>query len=356
MSYTNEEYFEMLLLYGKCDRNAAATVREYEARFPDRRQPDQHVILRLAHRARTTGHFIPGRTGAGGVARHGRMINMEEAILESIDEDPTRSVRALARLTHVSKTTTHRILKENLFHPFHYTQVQQLNENDYPMRLQFCRWLLRKNEENYNFTRNILFTDESIFSHEGIYNAHNWHEWAVENPHIIRVRGFQQRFSINMWAGILGDRLVGPFILPQRLNGDNYANFLSQHLPELLENIPLNIRREMWFQHDGAPPHYSLLARQVLNDLYPNRCIGRGFRIWWPPRSPDLNPLDFFLWAYLKEYVYRQPVATIEELEDRLREAIATVTPQMLENMQMNLLRRAAMCVQMGGGHFEQYL
>ena len=51
----------------------------------------------------------------------------------------------------------------------------------------------------------------------------------------------------------------------------------------------------MWYQHDGAPAHFSIAARQVLNDKYPNRWIGRGGPVPWPPRSPDLTPLDFFL-------------------------------------------------------------
>lgn len=31
---------------------------------------------------------------------------------------------------------------------------------------------------------------------------------------------------------------------------------------------------------------------------------GRGETIVWPPRSPDLNPLDYYLWRYFKEVFY----------------------------------------------------
>lgn len=33
---------------------------------------------------------------------------------------------------------------------------------------------------------------------------------------------------------------------------------------------------------------------------YPICWIGRGGPVLWPPRSPDLTHLDFFLWGYLK--------------------------------------------------------
>jgi hypothetical protein len=59
---------------------------------------------------------------------------------------------------------------------------------------------------NPNFARNILFTEECSFSREGMYNTHNWHLWADENPNIIR--GSQEKFSTNVCAGIIDDRLV----------------------------------------------------------------------------------------------------------------------------------------------------
>ena len=58
----------------------------------------------------------------------------------------------------------------------------------------------------------------------------------------------------------------------------------------------------MWYQHDGLPAHFSIAARQVFNDKYLKRWIGRGGAVSWPPRSPDLTPLDFFLWGPILEY------------------------------------------------------
>ena len=79
-----------------------------------------------------------------------------------------------------------------------------------------------------------------------------------------------------------------------RLNGEAYRHFLEEELPVLLENVPLNLRYQMYFMHDGAPAHFSVIARQYLDTVYPNRWIGRGGAQPWPPRSPDLNSLVFF--------------------------------------------------------------
>lgn len=149
---------------------------------------------------------------------------------------------------------------------------------------------------------------------------------------------------------------VGPFEFPPRLNGEVYANFLNDELPDLLDDVPLQFLAHPWFQHDGAPVHYTTQAQQVLDRRYPDSWIGRGGPINWPARSPDLTPLDYFLWGYMKNYVYREPVNSLEQLDDRLHEALATITPQMIQGAQASLIRRARLCIQIGGGHFEQLL
>ena len=35
-----------------------------------------------------------------------------------------------------------------------------------------------------------------------------------------------------------------------------------------MENVPLHIRMNMWMQHVGAPPHYAMCSRQVMNEIF----------------------------------------------------------------------------------------
>ena len=60
----------------------------------------------------------------------------------------------------------------------------------------------------------------------------------------------------------------------------------------------------MCFHHDAAPSRYIRPVVQHLNDTSPNRWIGRGSKINWPQRSPDLTPVDFCLWSWMKGEVY----------------------------------------------------
>ena len=98
--------------------------------------------------------------------------------------------------------------------------------------------------------------------------------------------------------------LIGPFVFDNTLTGNAYEVFLRNELPGLLEDIPLMIRSQMYFQHDGAPPHYTRHVRDYLNESFPNRWLGRGGPVAWPPRSPDLTPLDIYIWGHMKTLVY----------------------------------------------------
>ena len=50
------------------------------------------------------------------------------------------------------------------------------------------------------------------------------------------------------------------------------------------------------------------------------------------PRSPDVTPLDLFLWGYVKDSVYVLPLPQkIEELKDRISADIETIRADLLD-------------------------
>jgi hypothetical protein len=115
-----------------------------------------------------------------------------------------------------------------------------------------------------------LITDNTHFTRNGVNNTRNSHVWDRDNPHGTDERKYQHRFSVNMWCGVIGEQLIGPYFSEQSLTGDIYANFLQDELPALIENVPLQTRRQLYYQHDGAPLHFSQVVRQYLNHKFPN--------------------------------------------------------------------------------------
>ena len=107
------------------------------------------------------------------------------------------------------------------------------------------------------------------------------------------------------------------------------------------------------FQQDGAPAHSSSQVRDTLDVALPGRWIGRGGPISWPPRSPDLTPLDFFLWGYLKSKVYAKPLASVCDLKRRITEEIMSISQDILDHVWKKFERRLEVVLQNGGAHVE---
>lgn len=168
---------------------------------------------------------------------------------------------------------------------------------------------------------------------------------------------FQDKFSINVWAGIIGRTLIGPHVLPDNLNGENYLHFLQNDLPELLyeAEVPiLNTNRPIIFQQDGCPAHWTLSVREHLNNCFPDSWIGRDGPIPWPARSPDLTPVDFFVWGRAKGLVYTTEISTREELLQRIETAFTTMKQEMqLKVTTTEVRNRCRKCIRNGGSHFE---
>lgn len=347
-AYTTQEYCDIILTYGAVNQNVAACIREYSQRFPGRRVPSKQTVLNAVQRLRDTGSVVAGHGGRG----LQRPADVDDAVLAIVEETPTVSTREIARRLQVSQNMVWRILRENVYHPFHYRKEHVIHAGDPELRERFCEWLLECVQQDRNFTRNVLWTDEATFTREGVFNTRNSHVWAQENPHVSRPLRAQRRFSVNLWAGLYDNRLIGPYRLPNRLTAAAYLEFLRD---TLFEELPLQMLRHMWFMHDGAPPHFSGDVRAFLDAECPRRWIGRGGYISWPPRSPDLTPMDFCVWGYMKTLVYAEPIDTEAELVRAIDNAAAVIRQNRagLDRVHENLIRRAELCLECHGQTFE---
>ena len=87
---------------------------------------------------------------------------------------------------------------------------------------------------------------------------------------------------------------------------NRYLQLLQQTIiPRVRQIFPnykyLNLPTEsIWFQQDGAPPHFGRQVCHYLSVTFPGTWIGRRRAVEWPVRLPDLTPLDFFLGGYVK--------------------------------------------------------
>ena len=81
-----------------------------------------------------------------------------------------------------------------------------------------------------------------------------------------------------------------------------------------------------------------------------------GGDVRWPPRSPDLSPLDVFFFCHIKTKVYSTRPTTVENMQNHIIDQIASVTPQMLQNVRRSFARHITLLIEQNGGHFEHLL
>jgi hypothetical protein len=125
--------------------------------------------------------------------------------------------------------------------------------------------------------------------------------------------------KVNVWAGIIDGRILGPFFFANNLTRDRYLQFLQLELMLALfptANNPDLPNNTIWLQQDGAPPYYAINVRHYLDQVLSGRLIGRRGSMEWPTRSPDLTPLNrLFLWGCLKSKVYNNRPNNLEDLK-----------------------------------------
>jgi hypothetical protein len=154
---------------------------------------------------------------------------------------------------------------------------------------------------------------------------------------------------VNILCAVSRTQVYGPFFFAKvTITGHMYLDMLEHFL---VSQLDVNI--VIW-QRDGAPPHYHRDVTRFLNQTFPRRWIGRGGYSPWPPRSPDLTPVDFSFWGFVKDNVYIPPMPVdLQELRDRIVNVIALVVVNFVNKLWDELEYRLDVCRITRGSHIE---
>lgn len=360
MYLTESHKIEILMMigYGDRSRTQAEVVHLFRDKHPELPPINQGTISKIEAQYRELGHVrhVPRRRNP--------VIDVDTKlnILLTIQENPKTSARQMARDYSISDKTVLQTIHESKMHPYKMQIVQELREDDSDRRIEFCEHMMNSIDQNNIALEWILFSDESTFTLSGEVNRQNCRYWSNQNPHWIRESHSQYPEKVNVWAGIIGDHVIGPKFFNGNLTGEQYLAFLQEDLiPCLSALFPNPIDPDLfddriWFQQDGAPPHFALNVRRYLDENFRNRWIGRRGAIEWPARSPDLTPMDFFLWGYLKSKVFVNKPDSIDTLKERITHEIRQIPPEMLRNARNGFYRRLGHCQEVNGAHFEPFL
>lgn len=278
--------------------------RQFCSKFGIRRisdGPSVNLIRSWVQRFRATASAM--NVPRPGPSRSSRTPENIELVESSLRENPRLSIRKRAASLGLPRAIIHEILKKDLkFHPFKIQIVQELKESDFDLRKNFCETML----ERFRTVNPIFWSDEAHFHLNGHVNKQNCRYWSprTRNPRLKHQKPLHCP-RVTVWCALSTHEIIGPFFFENsrgqatNVNGENYRRMITEFFLPNLRAHP-SYSSHTWFQQDGATAHTARASMNLLRENFPQKLISRFGDIPWPPRSPDLTPMDFFYGATSK--------------------------------------------------------
>ena len=137
----------------------------------------------------------------------------------------------------------------------------------------------------------------------GIFNLFleccSWYYYATENPQLIHEKPPYDP-KVIFWCGISAKCVIGPYFFedglskPVTINGGRYRAMIPDFF------MPILRMKRMHGSKVASPCHTADDTINLLKSFFSVRLISQKCDYDSPPHSPDLTPLDFYLWGYLK--------------------------------------------------------
>jgi len=103
------------------------------------------------------------------------------------------------------------------------------------------------------------------------------------------------------------------------------------------------------FQQDDAPSHTSHLVQNWLSDNI-DMLWSKEF---WPPNSPDLNPLDCYVWSVVERDTNRSRHPNMTSLRTAIETAFADIDSATLQRACERFRSRIEAVIETDGGYIE---
>ena len=242
-----------------------------------------------------------------------------------------------------------KVLKWKAYRPH---LVQVLSPANMESRVAACSFWLSFEEEWFE---RVLWSDEKWFVLQNSPNKQTNRFWAPLNPHdVIQCKKAHGKKAM-CWVGIVDGRCLPVVWFEGSVDSKVYLEKVLQGAvwPSVKG---VATRKQLWFQQDGASCHVTKECLDFIKSKFGDRVISRSTDHHWPPYSPDLSPLDFSLWGQALAHVVRCKPKTIDELKIIVNDFTVNLGEEKIRSMARHTRKRAELCCQVRGGHFEHLL
>jgi len=307
----------------------------------------ERTIRRIQH-ARQSSLGTERSPGSGGhnKKRDAAFLN---TLKKKIKEDPTVSMRKHAKILKVDPKTIRTAVHKDLgLKSFARMPRHLLTDRMKQTRLERCHKIHSFLKHNGSTVK--IFSDEKIFTVDQVYNRRN-DRWIAETTQEVKGVFRTKHPAQVMVLGVLGsdgNKMPPYFFKPnQKIGADVYYKVLRYTvLPWLKATYPDN--NYVW-QQDGAPAHTSNKVQKFCEENMANFWP----KDFWPPSSPDLNPLDFFWWSAIESRTNATPHANMDSLKAAISREWEAYPKEDIRRACASFRGRIEACIMADGGHIE---
>jgi len=325
-------------------KSSTLVQRAWRAEFKTKQTPHLSTIERIVQRFKSRGTVAdkpPAHTKPS--AKRVESKNRLEDLFREFDN---LSIRKAKAITGISYGTIQSILKEDLhLKPYKEHEWHELEPGDDQKRLDFAQFF-RTLPRNAHLL--LLACDEAYFNLIPPINKQNNRRWLASKP-TDKIERPLHGEKVLVWCAISRDCIYGPYFFDETVNQHNYLDMLKNFFWK--GHVTARDFKKYYFLQDNATPHTATMVQDYLKSKFGHRFIDKSK---WPPRSPDLNPCDFFLWGYLKDRVYNPMPQTLAELKENIQKEFKKIPREMLTDVFENFLKRLALLKEVGGSHIEK--
>lgn len=324
-------------------QNSTLVQRAWRTEFKNKKAPSCSTIERLAQRFENTGSVADSPPVQKKPSE--KRQDAKKQLETLFSEFDNLSIRKAKRTTGISYGMIHRILKEDLhLKPYKEHEWHELQPGDNQKRLEFAEYFLDL-PKNACFL--LLACDEAYFYMHPEVNKQNNRRWLPSKP-TDKIERPLHGEKVLVWCAISRDYIYGPYFFDENVNQQNYLNMLKNFFWK--GHVTARDYQKYYFLQDGARPHTANTVQSYLKSKFRDRFIDKS---QWPPRSPDLNPCDFFLWGYLKDRVYKPMPQNLAELKNNIQKEFKNIPRDMLESVFENFIKRLNLIIKSNGDHIE---
>lgn len=287
----------------------------------------------------------PG-SGGNGKKRNEAFISTLKA---KVKEDPTTSMRRLAKVTNVSHTTLMLAIHEDLgLKSFARVPRHLLTSSLKEKRLDRCHKLLAYLKHHKATVK--IFSDKKIFTVDQVYNRRNDRYLAQSTDQVKGVFRTKHPAQVMVMGVLASDgKKMPPFFFKagEKIGTEVYYKVLRYTiLPWLKATYPAN--NYVW-QQDGAPAHTANRVQKFcqdnMADFWP--------KDFWPPSSPDANPLDYFWWGAIERETNATPHPNVDSLKAAIRQVWGAYPEDTIKKACSSFRGRIEKIIEAKGGHIE---